>query len=213
MKSIFTPFSYMKPPRVTPVLIFVCLSAIWCGLSSCDKEPEVIIQTETIIDTLVIVDTLTIIDFQTIPDTATTFILVRHAETTGSGSNPNLSAAGQVRANELVRILEEVDLLAVYSTNFNRTMQTAQPVATASGLSIIQYDPFAPNTLIDHVLLSFPEGVVLVVGHSNTTASMLNALVGSATYADLAENEYDNLFVVHVSERGKSKVIHLKYGM
>lgn len=200
-------------------LSFVLLSALWCGLSSCDKEPEVITNTVTIIDTLVVVDTivvidtLTIIDFQDFPDTATTFILVRHAETTGSGGNPNLSAAGMARANELVRILAEVDVHAVYATNFNRTMQTAQPAATASGLNITTYDPFAPNTLIDQALLSFPQGVVLVVGHSNTTAAMINALVGSATYPDIDENEYDNLFIVHVSERGKAKVTHLKYGM
>ena len=212
MNSILALIINVKQILTAPVLSFVLMSTLWCGFSSCE-EPEVITKTVTIIDTLVVVDTLTIIDIQDIPDTATTFILLRHAETTGSGSNPGLSAAGMTRANELARILSEVNLNAVYSTNFNRTMQTAQPTATASGLSITAYDPFAPNILIDNALSSFPQGVVLVVGHSNTTAAMLNALVGSATYPDLDESEYDNLFIVHVSERGEAKVTHLKYGM
>src|SRR6187399_2985834 len=161
MYSILSPIFFNMRLLRTPAFSLVLISFLWCGFTSCDKEPEVITNTVTIIDTLVVmdtlvlIDTLTVIDFQDFPDTATTFILVRHAETTGTGSNPNLSAAGIARANELVRILAEVDLHAVYATNFNRTMQTAQPVATASGLSITSYDPFAPNTLIDHALLSF----------------------------------------------------------
>ena len=219
MYTILSPYSFNIRLFTTHMFSLILILSLCFGFSACDKEPEVITNTVTIIDTLVVVDTLvvidtlTVIDFQDFPDTATTFILVRHAETTGSGSNPNLSAAGIDRANELVRILAEVDLHAVYATNFNRTMQTAQPVATASGSSITSYDPFAPNTLIDNALLNFPNGVILVVGHSNTTASMLNALTGSATYPDIPENEYDNLFIVHVSKRSEATVTHLKYGM
>lgn len=185
-------------------------------LTSCSKDPEIIIKTETItiIDTVIVKDTVTVIEtvFQNIPDTATTFILVRHAEITGSGSNPNLSAVGQTRALELQRILNNVVLNAVYSTNFNRTMQTAEPIATAKALPIAQYDPFDPDALIDQVLTSYPEGIVLIVGHSNTTPDFLNAMVGADTFADIPETEYDNLFVVHISEKGDAKVIHMKYG-
>lgn len=187
------------------------------SMMACEKEPEIIIQKDTIsiIDTIVVVDTFTIIEtiFENLPDTATTFILVRHAETTGAGNNPNLSAAGQTRADELSRIVSNLDLNAVYSTNFNRTMQTAQPVASAQGLSIVQYDPFMPAALIQQALDAFPKGVVLVVGHSNTTAAMLNEMVGANTYPDIAESEYDNMFIVHVSDIGKATVTHLKYGM
>lgn len=209
--------SSRKPLVLIPLLILLSIPGMMISLTSCDKDPEIITKTVTdtlvIVDTLVVVDTLTIIDVQTIPDTATTFILVRHAETSGAGSNPNLSAVGQTRATELNRILSNINLNAVYSTNFNRTLQTAQPTATGKGLTITQYDPFAPNTLIDNVLLSFPEGVVLVVGHSNTIPAMLNAMVGSNVFTDIPESEYDNLYIVHVSERGKAKVTHLKYGM
>ena len=209
----------MKNHTLTPILILSCLCTTLV-LFSCSKEPETVIETiivnDTIntVDTLVITDTVTVIEtiIETVLDTATTFILVRHAETTGSGSNPSLSSDGQNRANELRRILENVPLDAVFSTNFNRTMQTAEPTAMDQSISVINYDPFNLNPFVDNVLLDFHEGAVLVVGHSNTTPSLLNVLVGSNTYSDLPESEYDNLFVVTVFEKGRAKVIHMKYG-
>lgn len=187
---------------------------------SCSKEPEIITVTVTENDTtyitvqdtiiLNVTDTLTLTEFLT--DTATTFILVRHAETTGIGSNPDLSAAGIARAEELRRALSSVSLDAVYSTNFNRTMQTAQPVADDKSLSIIIFDPFNPSAFVDGVLVDHHAGVVLVVGHSNTTPLLINTLVGANIYSDLPETEYDNLFVVTVFEKGRSDVVHLKYG-
>lgn len=197
------------------MLTFLCMLSVFF-FCACEKEPQIIIKTETVtvIDTLVVIDTFTIIEtiIETQPDSAPTFILVRHAETTGIGSNPSLSVEGESRANELSRMMTQVDLDAIYSTNFNRTMQTAQYTAGSKGLHVLQYDPFAPAMLIDNVLQNFPEGVVLVVGHSNTTAAMLNAMVGSNEFSDIPEDQFDNLYIVHVAERGKSKVIHLKYG-
>lgn len=192
-------------------LAFFCYMTLLGSLTSCDKDPETI--TVTKIDTLIVIDTVTLIDtvFEILPDTATTFIMVRHAETTGSGSNPSLSVDGQARAERLSQILAKVSLNAIYSSNFNRTMQTGQPAATAKGISITTYDPFAPAALVSQVLSSFPKGVVLVVGHSNTIPDMLNEMVGSNMFPDISENEYDNLFVVHVSALGEATVTHLKY--
>lgn len=184
-------------------------------LTSCDKDPEVIIETETItiIDTVIIVDTVTVVEtiIETIQDTATTYILVRHAETSSIGSNPNLSSAGQQRAQTLKRMLSNVSLNAVYSTNFNRTMETATPTASDHALPVLQYDPFAPDALIESTLISAHDGVVLIVGHSNTTPDFLNVMVGDNIYADLPETEYDNLYIVSVFEKGRAKVTHLKY--
>ena len=205
---------YINPCKnilLVPAIVAVFMFVLAGSLSSCDKDPEII--TKTIIDTVVVVDTFTIVDFQSAPDSATTFILVRHAETTGVGSNPGLSAEGQARANELNRILGHVELKAIYSTNFNRTIQTAQPVANSKGVTITTYDAFSPATFVESVIASFPKSAVLVVGHSNTTASMLNAMLGSDTYTDLPESEFDNLFIVQVSKIGKASVVHLKYGM
>ncbi len=189
-------------------------------LNSCGKDPEVITNTVIEVDTVFVTqhdtvfttltDTVTLTQF--INDTATTFILVRHAETTGIGSDPGLSTAGQTRSDELRRIMDNVSLAAVFSTNFNRTMQTAQVTADDKMLTVDIYDPFNLNQFVDNTLEEYHTEKVLVVGHSNTTPSLLNVLVGANIYSDLPESEYDNLYVVTVFEKGRAEVVHLKYG-
>lgn len=64
----------------------------------------------------------------------TTIVVVRHAERADATANSNLSAAGLARAQALVQVVDDVGLDAVYSTEFCRTAQTAQPTAVAEGL-------------------------------------------------------------------------------
>lgn len=187
---------------------------------SCEKEPKIITETIVKTDTLyvtrydtivqMVTDTLTLTQF--IRDTATTFIVLRHAETTGIGSDPALSADGQERAGELMRVLKNIPLGAVYSSNYNRTRQTAQPAAADKGLNVQLYDPLNQNPLINTVLSDHKGGAVLVVGHSNTAPALLNLLSGTNAYPQLPESQYDNLFIVTVFEKGRAKVLHLKYG-
>src|SRR5690606_21155065 len=196
--------------KASVVIRTLCPIIAFFFLCSCSKDPEVIIKTETItvIDTITITDTVTVIEtiVETAPDTTTTFILVRHAETTGGGSNPNLSPEGQIRAEELRHILANVPLDAIFSTNFNRTIQTATPVATASGLTIQTYDPFAPDVLIDLALQTYHNGIILIVGHSNTVPAFVNTLVGAEVYDDFEETEYGNLMIVYAAEKGRAQV-------
>jgi 2,3-bisphosphoglycerate-dependent phosphoglycerate mutase len=53
---------------------------------------------------------------------------------------------------------------------------------------------------------------VVVLGHSNTVPLLLNILTGTDDFSNLPETQYDNLFIVSVFEKGRSKVVHLKYG-
>ncbi|MCB0517592.1 MAG: histidine phosphatase family protein [Lewinellaceae bacterium] len=198
----------------------VFLFAIFSLFIACKKDPEVITKTViekdtvlvTQIDTVFVTLTDTVSLTNYIQDTATTFILIRHAETTGTGTNPNLSAEGLARAEELIRILKNVELKAVYSTNYNRTLQTAQLTGGDHGLIVDQYIPSALNSFADDVLLNHHGSNVLVVGHSNTTPDLLNVLTGLNSYTDIPEMEYDNLYLVTVFEKGRAEVLHLKYG-
>ena len=63
-------------------------------------------------------------------------LIVRHAEkaTTG-GNDPDLSLAGQKRADALARILRDSQITAVFVTEFKRTQETAAPTAKATHLS------------------------------------------------------------------------------
>lgn len=192
------------------------LSFLMLILFSCEKETEVIIETETVIvtDTITIVDTVTITEtiIEHTADTATTFILVRHAETAGTSSNRGLSSAGQARAEELSRILNNVPLSAVFSTDYNRTKNTAAPTTTSQSLTTEIYDPFELEPFVEENLIDHLGEIILVVGHSNTTPSLVNELIGENTYSDFSESEYDNLFIVTVFEQGRAEVVHMKYG-
>lgn len=202
------------------LLLLPCLLALLSVLCSCEKEPEIITKTVVETDTLIVTqhdtvfvqvtDTLTLTDF--VHDTATTFIVLRHAETTGGGTNPNLSTEGLARADELKRILANVPLAAVFSSNYNRTKQTAQPTADDKSLAVNIYDPLNQSPLVDNWLSAYRGKTVLVLGHSNTAPALLNLFVGSNQYANLPDAEYDNLFIATVSEKGRATVLHLKYG-
>lgn len=202
------------------LLLPVLLIFLHVALSACEKDPIVItntiIETDTLVinhyDTVVVTltDTFTLTEF--LHDTATTFILVRHAETTGGGSNPNLSADGLLRADELARVLKNVPLDAAYSTNFTRTTKTTEPTAADQSLTLETYDGFVLNPVVDAVLANHRGGAALVVGHSNTTPALLNLLTGTNDYGNIPETQYDNLYVVTVFEKGRAQVTHLKYG-
>ncbi len=195
------------------LLSLLCVSlSFGCIVFSCQKDPETIIKTVTVRDTLTITRIDTVILKEYFKDSATTFILSRHAETTGIGSDPSLSALGQERANELVRILKNTPIHGVYSTNYNRTKETASKIALNYGLNIQLYDASKLNELAEKILKEYSGRVVYIAGHSNTTNVLLNSLVGSTVYGTIPDAEYDNLYIVNVNTIGQASVVHLKYG-
>ena len=104
----------------------------------------------------------------------TTILLVRHAEKL-TGSNPSLTSAGQQRAENLINVLSDAGVGAIYSTEFCRTAETAKPVAGALGLTI-NVQPFeSPSAGLENCT-GLPAGY---------TVNMLGPEVGTA--AELAD--------------------------
>ncbi len=190
------------------VFIFLLFAGVF---SACKKKTEIKTIVETKTDTVIVVshDTIRITDY--LQDSATTFILTRHAETAGAGSDPMLSATGQQRADTLANMLKHTQIQAVYATSYNRTKQTAAGIAANNSLTTQIYDPFAQDALVTQILATYNSGVVYIAGHSNTIPALLNILTGSTTYTDIPASEYDNLYIVNVFEKGRAKVVHLKY--
>ena len=65
-------------------------------------------------------------------DETTTYYLIRHAEkdrTDNTNRNPHLNPEGEKRAQNWSTYFKDIKLDAVYSTNYNRTIQTATPTA------------------------------------------------------------------------------------
>lgn len=128
---------------------------------------------------------------------AFTLYLVRHAEKQASKDNPRLTQCGQLRAQQLSTLLEKVNLQAIYSTSYQRTMSTAQPSATRNKLAIKQY---APNKLAQLALqLKLRKQNALIVGHSNTTPALAE-LLSEQTVESIPESEYQMLYQIQFND-------------
>lgn len=145
--------------------------------------------------------------------TGKTVYLVRHAEKCAEPSDdPGLTEEGQMRAQELVRVMTDVAVDAIYSTPFTRTRDTVRLLATAKGIDITE-TPIRSGfleALADDIRASSAQYIV-VSGHSNTTPRVVNLLAGTS-FDDLEETEYDRLYVVHLQEDGQASVTVLRFG-
>ncbi|HXV12972.1 MAG TPA: phosphoglycerate mutase family protein, partial [Candidatus Krumholzibacteria bacterium] len=142
---------------------------------------------------------------------ATTILVVRHAEKPGQADS--LSAAGFARANALVHVAGRANLKAIYHSDTTRNRLTAAPCAKAFGLTPTAYPAKETDALVARIFSEHEGETVLVVGHSNTVAKIV-AAAGGPTIDNLAEDEYDTLFVVVVPpcRRGPATLAILQYG-
>jgi len=127
----------------------------------------------------------------------TTYFLIRHAEKDRSNptdKNPHLTDKGRERALNWSQVLKNVKLDAVYSTNYNRTKETANPTAASHHLKLVYYNP----SKIDYaVFKKETKGkTVLIVGHSNTTPQFVNGLIGKDKYKQIADSNNANLYII-----------------
>lgn len=120
--------------------------------------------------------------------------IVRHADK-GEGNDPDLLDAGRERAVALAQLLKTQGIQEIYSTNFNRTRQTAAPLADSLGLSVILYSNDTLQNFVNHRLIPLGKKR-LVVGHSNTVLSIAAALGANPTLQSVPEDDYDNLLIV-----------------
>ena len=147
----------------------------------------------------------------------TTVIFVRHAEKAVTPvDDPGLSPAGQRRVAELTRQLKDADVIqgidAVYATPFRRTEETARPIAKALDLPLNSYDAADTEAIMEHIVKVHKGKIILVVGHSNTLPALIGNMGASKRVPPIADNEYDNIYIVSIPWFGKTKTIRLRYG-
>lgn len=142
-----------------------------------------------------------------------TILLVRHAEKClGQGSDPALTPAGKARAQDLVRTLGDFEIDKIYSTPFVRTRDTARPLAEHFGVPVKETP--VSNTFLGDLadeIKNSSDSVVVVVGHSNTTPTLINLLTGSQM-GDMDEDVYDILFVVSLRDNETASLMQFRYG-
>jgi broad specificity phosphatase PhoE len=142
-------------------------------------------------------------------DAAPLIFVVRHAEkaTTG-GDNPDLSVAGQKRADALARILKDSQITAVFVTEFKRTQETAAPTARAAHLSPIVLPANDVPGLV--AKLRALNGNALVVGHGNTIPDLMKAL-GITTPISIPDDDYTEIFVVWLGDMPQLLRLHYPF--
>jgi phosphohistidine phosphatase SixA len=140
---------------------------------------------------------------------ARTVFLVRHAERASAAPDSLLSPAGQKRAECLARTLKDAGIKQIFISDVKRTEQTAAPLATALKIKPTVVPAKDPSTLIRDIAYGAQQGNALVVGHSDTLPFVLARLkAGSVTIGD---NQYDQLFVVNITDGIASPVSTLHY--
>lgn len=147
-----------------------------------------------------------------------TIILVRHAEkaTDANESSVPLSEAGRARAARLAQMLAGAGVTAIYVTETDRARQTAEPLAKALKVVVRTYSPrdaagkLAPQLLLERLKKDDASGTVLVVGHQNTVPNILEAL-GYSGKVEIADKQFDDLFVVVPKPGDAPTVVRLKY--
>ena len=127
--------------------------------------------------------------------------VVRHAERADGGSmsagaqqDPKLSPAGERRAQALAVVLGAAGIKGIYATEFHRTQDTAQPLATALRVPVNAVPASDTRALLQRIKADHAADIVLIVAHSNTMPEIITGLGGPAV--KVGDDEYGDVFVV-----------------
>lgn len=143
-------------------------------------------------------------------DNSLVVFLVRHAEKVDNSSDSELSEAGKLRAKELAETLKSAQLKYIHSTDFKRTIETAKPTSKLIQSEIENYNARALHELVDK--LKNTGGRHLVVGHSNTTPTLVKLLGGEPGTPIVEKNEYDRLYILTIQKGKQVSTVLMRYG-
>jgi len=140
----------------------------------------------------------------------TTIYIVRHAEKVDDSTDPELSDAGKERALKLAGMLEKIDVDAIYSTNYKRTLATVRPTSHLKEVEVQLYDP-RNEVEYERILEENIGKIILIAGHSNTVPMAANFYLGEDRLEKFDESDYGNFLILMVKEVGDTKLIHLTF--
>ena len=138
-----------------------------------------------------------------------TVIFTRHAEKGATPpKDPPLTEAGKQRAEALASMLADSGVQAIYTSERQRTQQTAAPLAARVHVTPTVL-PAQDTAALVKAIRARQSRVVVVVGHSNTVPDIISALGGPKV--EISDSQYDNLFVLTVGP-SQSSLLRLHYG-
>jgi broad specificity phosphatase PhoE len=143
----------------------------------------------------------------------TLIVVVRHADKVSDATaDPPLSAAGIERAQRLARMLTgtpEFRMDAIFVTQYQRSVATAEPFATASGVQVIRVTDDDISGLVRRIEHDFRGRRVLVVAHSDTIPQIVDRLGETSHTPPIDANEYGTTYVIAMPRWGRPNVLRL----
>ena len=133
---------------------------------------------------------------------------MRHAEKLDNTPYSALSPLGHQRAMVLKEKLLNKSIDVIFATPFQRTQETAKPLADALRKNLLIYRNNAIDSIAT-VIKSFEKKNILLVGHSGNIPSIIEKLSGQKV-KPIGEQEYDNLYIIK-TKNGKRQLIQEKY--
>lgn len=143
----------------------------------------------------------------------TKIYIVRHAEKE-AGKDPLLTPAGNARAGDLMRTLQNEAIQKIYVSQYRRTQNTADSLKIQLKIETVQY---SADTLCDDLINTIMANsdfgkTILIIAHSNTIPQIIRKLgVVDYPYGDIPEGEYDNLFMI-TYRKEKARLKTIKFG-
>ncbi len=148
----------------------------------------------------------------------TTVIFVRYAETEADGTDdPGLSTTGWRRAEELARVLGDVDVVAgvdvIFATRLRRTQETAEPLSRLLNIPVQVIDAEDIAGLTRRLITEYKGRIVLVVTNEAALPQLVAELHGSKKLPAMGPGDHEDLYILSVPWFGKVKTLRVKYGL
>jgi broad specificity phosphatase PhoE len=123
-----------------------------------------------------------------------TIFLVRHADKVSDETDALLSEAGHRRAECLAKTLADAHIQQIYTSDLQRTQQTAAPLAEQMHLKPVAIPLNKVDDLVE-AIRSEKAANILVVWHDATLPKILRAL-GAPEIPPITHTEYDLFFIL-----------------
>ena len=123
-----------------------------------------------------------------------TIFFVRHADKVSDETDALLSDAGHRRAECLAKMLADAHIQKIYTSDLQRTQQTAAPLAEQLHLKPVTIPLTKVNDLIE-AIRSDRAANILVVWHDQTLPKILLAL-GAPEITPIGHTEYNRFFIL-----------------
>jgi phosphohistidine phosphatase SixA len=149
---------------------------------------------------------LLVLVFVSVASAQPVVVIVRHGEKAANGgSDPDLSSAGRARADALSRILKDSGIVAIFTTEFKRTQETAAPTATSTHMTPTVVAAKDTASLV--AKLHQVSGNALVVGHGDTIPNIIKAL-GISVPVNIPDADYSELLIVTLGDKPQLFRLH-----